>query len=113
MIPTWNSMMGNKDIFILMNYAKKQMLWILLESPQWGDYNKQPQHMFLGVKKKKKQTSYYLSYCFMMGFFIAPFFSKGKSFGRYTVFRTIVFRIWNEDIDLRLIHRLVFIVTVR
>ena len=38
----------------------------LLESPRWGNSNKYPQHMFLGVIKKKKGPLLP-----MLGFFIA------------------------------------------
>ena len=43
--------------------------WYLLKLPRWGDSNRYPQHMFLGVNKGKK-LFYHLSYWHMLEFFI-------------------------------------------
>ena len=41
----------------------------VLVTPRWGDSNKYPQHMFLGVNKGEK-VFYHLSYGDMLEFFI-------------------------------------------
>ena len=69
------------------------MLWIFVrisspESPRQGDFNKYPQHMFLGVNKEKK-TFYHLSYWYMFGFFIvANSFLTAESWGTNAVVLT-------------------------
>ena len=52
----------------------------LLELPHWGDSNKYPQHMFLGVIKKK-QAFYLLPIILLYDgiLYDAKFFLKAKS----------------------------------
>ena len=40
------------------------MFWYLLESPQWGDSNKYPKHMFNEVIRIKQDLSY-ISICLL------------------------------------------------